>query len=96
MISKDDLEHLKRLARLELGDEETKTITRDLGAILGYIDTLKEANVEGVSEMTHALDVKNITRDDEVTSETTLGGRDEIIAAFPEKNNDYLKVKAIL
>ena len=97
MISKEEIEHLKDLARVEFGEAETEKLAKDLGDILGYVEKLKDVDVSSVPEMTHASgDVKNVFRKDgEVTHE---GG--VIVDAFPEKfdagHGTYLKVKAIL
>ncbi|OGF61328.1 hypothetical protein A2662_00540 [Candidatus Giovannonibacteria bacterium RIFCSPHIGHO2_01_FULL_45_33] len=105
MISKEDIEHLKDLARVEFGEEETKKLTKDLGDILSYIDVLKEADVSGAGEATHAIDLKNVMRSDASSSEA-LAKEDEyevakdLIDSFPEKfdsgHGTYLKVKSIL
>jgi len=100
MISHKDIEHLKDLARVEFGERETNGLLKDLDSILGYIDTLKEANIDNVEETTHALDIKNIVRADksidtgEDEEEYTKEAR-SIIDSFPEKEKTHLKVKAI-
>jgi len=66
MISKEEIEHLKDLARVEFGAKETEKLAKDLDEILEYIDQLKKADVSNAPEMTHALEgVKNIVRKDE-------------------------------
>ena len=93
MISKEEIEHLKDLARVparrslgeggEFGEKETKKLAKDLGEILVYIDQLKEVDVVKVSEMTHALEgVKNVYRKDEgltrpITPSITLREEEE-------------------
>ncbi|KKT40844.1 MAG: Aspartyl/glutamyl-tRNA(Asn/Gln) amidotransferase subunit C [Candidatus Giovannonibacteria bacterium GW2011_GWA2_44_13b] len=119
MISKEDIEHLKDLARLpastdasqggEFGAKETEKLAGDLGAILAHIDSLKDADVSGVSEIAHAADLKNIFRADAPADSPRSGaaGLDnkyetagDLINAFPEKfeadHGTYLKVKSIL
>ncbi len=91
-ISRTDIDHLKHLARVEFGEKETEELSHDLGAILDYVGMLKEVDVTGVLETTHALDVKNITRTDEARDECDP---DPIIEAFPEKKGAYCKVKAL-
>lgn len=94
MISKEEIEHLKDLARVEFGAKETEKLAKDLGEILGYVDELKKVDVSGVAEMTHALEgVKNIMRSDSDKKSKLASG---LTDAFPEKENNYLKVQAIL
>ncbi len=96
MISKEEIEHLKDLARAEFSEKETERLARDLEDILGYIDTLKEADISNISEMTHSVDIKNIFRKDEAKFSFGSSIAEELIEAFPEKEGDYLKVKSIL
>lgn len=96
MISKEEIEHLKDLARVEFGEKETEKLAKDLGEILGYIDELKEADVSGVPEMTRALEwVKNVMRQDQEPKDASQPAPD-LITAFPEKEKNYLKVQPIL
>ena len=92
-ISKAEIEHLKDLARVGFNKKETEKLAKDLGEILGHVDELKKADISNVPEMTHALEgVKNVFRKDEEESHPPA----DLTGAFPEKENNYLKVKAIL
>ena len=108
-ISKAEIEHLKDLARVEFNKKETEKLAKDLGEILGHVDELKKADISNVPEMTHALEgvkaplssrhggitakaVKNVFRKDEDESHPPA----DLTGAFPEKENNYLKVKPIL
>lgn len=95
MISKDDIKHLKKLARIEFDAKETEALAKDLNAILDYMEILKDADISAVPEMTHAVEEKNIMRSDE-GMDTFVSSREDIVRVFPESSNDYLKVKAIL
>ena len=92
-ISKAEIEHLKDLARVGFNKKETEKLAKDLGEILGHVDELKKADISNVPEMTHALEgVKNVFRKDEEESHPPA----DLTGAFPEKENNYLKVKPIL
>lgn len=95
-ITKKDIEHLKKLARVEFGDAETEALMGDLERILGFVETLKEVDVSGAPEMTHAGTQKNIFRKDENPREFNEELVGKLISAFPEKEKTYLKVKAVL
>lgn len=105
MISKEDIDHLKDLARVEFGEKETEKLAKDMGDILGYIDILKEARVEGASDIISTSELKNVFRADASapSSAKVSEGEEsprELIDAFPEKTETehgaYLKVKSIL
>lgn len=90
------VEHLKKLARVEFGEKETEALAGDLEGILNYVETLKEVDIEGVSEVTHAADLKNVFRKDENPREFNEELVSKLISAFPEGEKTYLRVKAVL
>jgi aspartyl-tRNA(Asn)/glutamyl-tRNA(Gln) amidotransferase subunit C len=65
-ITKKDVEIIANLARLGLTDDEIGHFQGQLGAVLGYIEKLKDLDVTQVVPMAHALDMKNVARPDEV------------------------------
>lgn len=94
MISKEEIEHLKDLARADFDVKETEKLAKDLGEILSYVEELKGADVSSAPEMTHALEgVKNIFRADLNKQSESAG---DLINAFPKKEKNYLKVQSIL
>ena len=64
-LTASDVRWVAHLARLELSEAELQTMTRQLSAILEYVDQLKQVNTDGVEPMAHALPVHNVFRDDE-------------------------------
>ena len=95
MISKEEVQHIAKLARLELTEKEVTKMQKDLSAILDYVDLLKKAPASSKTTAGKAekLDL-SCTRGDEVVSGYDI--RDELIAAAPDKKDDYIKVKQIL
>ena len=65
-ISKEEVEHVARLARLDLSDAEVDKMTSQLDTILQYVAKLDELDTTGVAVTTHTQDVINAFRDDEV------------------------------
>ncbi len=107
MISKEDIEHLKDLARVEFGEKETEALAKDFGSILGYVEKLNEVDVSNVPEAAYAHELSNIERKDSDTGYAATSMNDEetsgnLIKGFPEKekiadaHGYYLKVKNIL
>ena len=93
MISKEEVEHIAKLSRLELSENEIGKMQKDLSEILDYFDLLKKAPKP--EKMVEAAGDLRTTRKDEVLQrDTSLAER--IIAAAPDKKDDYIKVKAIL
>ncbi len=85
-----DVENLAELARLELTEEEKGEILKDMGGILAYVGQIEALDVEVSPE----YQVKNVWRED--NTEDRDFSRDLIIEQFPDKQDDFLKVKKIL
>lgn len=60
-----DIDHLATLSRLALTPEEKATFAAQLGDIVGYIEKLKEVNVDGVEPTAHATPIFNVLQADE-------------------------------
>jgi aspartyl-tRNA(Asn)/glutamyl-tRNA(Gln) amidotransferase subunit C len=92
MILKEEVEHIAKLARLELSKEEVEKMQKDLSAILDYFNLLKSASApkRGSSGKTKKA---NVLRKDEAIS--SHGIADKLISSAPDKKDDYIKVKAI-
>ena len=92
MISKEEVEHIAKLARLELTEKEVAKMQKDLTEILDYFNLLK--NVPEIKEAAVAYAKASALRKDEAVSNHNTA--DKIIAASPDKKDGYIKVKAIL
>lgn len=95
MISKDEVKRIAKLARLELTEKEIEKMQKDLSAILDYFELLKRAprkDAEFYAE-TRGKTANEFRKDEVVSSHDII---DELIAAVPDKKDDYIKVKAIL
>mgnify|MGYP002636080371 CR=1 FL=1 len=61
-----DIHYVANLARLELTETEEKEFGDQLGDVLGYIEKLKEVDVEGIEPTAHPMPLVNVMRDDEI------------------------------
>jgi aspartyl-tRNA(Asn)/glutamyl-tRNA(Gln) amidotransferase subunit C len=91
-INKEELEHLAKLARLELEPDEEEKLLADLGNILDHFKELQELDTANVSPMTGGTDLKNVFRDDTERESTNRGAGSD---AFPESKDGYLKVPPV-
>ena len=94
-ITKKDVEHVARLARLSLTEEEKELYTAQLGTILGYIEKLQQLNTDNVTPMTHIIPMTNVWRED-IMEAGSLGSPEEILANAPEREGPFFKVKKII
>lgn len=95
MISREEVHRLRKLARIEISEEEEGKLQKDLEAILGYIEKLKEVDVSGVAEMTHAAETENVFRNDQIGENGESGKNALITDQFPEEEAGYLRVKGV-
>jgi aspartyl-tRNA(Asn)/glutamyl-tRNA(Gln) amidotransferase subunit C len=64
MISRREVEHVARLARLHFDEEELARLQPELEQIIGYIDQLAELDLSGLKPTSHAVPLKNVLRPD--------------------------------
>src|SRR4029453_9964293 len=64
-ISREDVQHVARLARLELSEPELVRMQDELSHILAYIDKLLSVDPPGVDPPPHAVPLTNVMREDE-------------------------------
>ena len=96
-ITKDDVEKIAALARLELTPEETDSFTQQLGSILEYIDKLNELDTADVPPMSHCStagdDAEYARRDDAVTKSL---GQQTATENAPDAEAGYFKVPKVI
>jgi aspartyl-tRNA(Asn)/glutamyl-tRNA(Gln) amidotransferase subunit C len=92
-ISRQDIEKVALLARLELTEDELSRMTTELAQIVGYVDQLGEVNTDGIEPMAHAIEVKNVFREDAVAESLP---RDEALANAPHHDERGYLVPAVL
>ena len=100
MIAKEEVKHIAKLARLELTAEEVEKMQKDLSSILDYFNLLKKApkgKLDGQTLLRSFNDgaSEGQARKDESVI-TDHGVTKKIIESFPDKKDDYIKVKTIL
>ncbi len=92
MITIKDVEHVAKLARLELSEEEKEKFSKQLGDILKYVEQMNEVDTTGVEPMSHAIPMVNVMREDVVVSENT---KEELMANAPLKEDGFFRVPKI-
>jgi aspartyl-tRNA(Asn)/glutamyl-tRNA(Gln) amidotransferase subunit C len=92
-ITKEEVEKVAALARLELADQEVDQMTRQLDTILSYVAKLDELDTTGIPVTTHTQDVTNAFRDDVVQESLS---RDQALANAPRKSDKAFIVPKII
>lgn len=94
MITTKDIEHLATLARIKLEDSEKQELTKDIDAILSYVDEIKKATVDMEYTPTPGA-VHNIFRADEARV-LPAEDREGILKEAPQREGDFFAVKKII
>lgn len=92
-ITMQEVEHVARLARLELTPEEKERMLAQLDSILSYIDTLNELDTTAVEPTSHVLPMTNVFREDEVTPSLS---QEAVLANAPDRSDLFFRVPRIL
>ncbi len=93
MITKKDVEHAARLARLALSEEQKVNFTEQLGKILGYIEKLNQVDTSKVAPTAHPFASKTVWREDKTYRWSSA---EAILENAPEKEEAFFKVRKVI
>ena len=89
MLERAQVDHVARLARLELSDEEVDRMAVELAGVLEHISTISELDLDGVAPTSHVVAVENALRADEPRPSLT---RERALASAPAFADDGFAV----
>lgn len=93
-LTKKDIQHIAKLARLDLSAAEEERFSNQLSSILDYVSQLQEVDTAGVAYEYPVEGLRNITQEDAVMG-CDDDTRRRLLEAMPEKAGDFLKVKGV-
>jgi aspartyl-tRNA(Asn)/glutamyl-tRNA(Gln) amidotransferase subunit C len=93
MITREDVEHVAELARLELTAAEKEQFVTQLNHILTYFEKLNELDTTGIEPTSHVLPMSNVLREDEVRPSLE---REMVLQNAPEESHFFFKVPRII
>lgn len=92
-LSKEEVEHVALLARLDLTEDEKQRYTEELNQILGHFGTLDQLDTEGVPPTSHVIPMTNVFRKDEVRLSLPV---EAVIANAPDATDDSFRVPRVV
>ncbi len=92
-ITREQVLHVAKLARLKLSEEEEKTYARQLDEILAYVDKMSELDTKSVEPTAHVIPLETAYREDRVIP--SLDPEDSLSNA-PERSGSFFKVPKII
>ena len=93
MLTREEVLHVARLARLHLTEEELERMRAQLDAILAYVDKLRELDVEGVEPTSHAVPLVDVMRDDALAP---CLPQEAALANAPDRDGEFFRVPRII
>ena len=92
-LSIKEVEHIAKLARLHLSDEDAILYSQQMSDILDYVEKLQAVDTDGVEETSQVTGLINVMREDKI-EESNIS--DELVECAPEHGDGYIKVPKIL
>jgi aspartyl-tRNA(Asn)/glutamyl-tRNA(Gln) amidotransferase subunit C len=92
-ITREEVLHVARLARLALSESDAERLRGELGDILDYIRQLDSLDTANVVPTSHAVEMGTPFRDDAVQP---FGDKESILANAPDRFEDYFRVPRII
>jgi aspartyl-tRNA(Asn)/glutamyl-tRNA(Gln) amidotransferase subunit C len=92
-ITREDVEHIARLARLKFSEEDQERFASQLAKIVEYVEKLNELKTEGVAPTAHVIPLKNVTRPDELRPSLA---REKILKLAPRSGEGFVKVPKVI
>jgi aspartyl-tRNA(Asn)/glutamyl-tRNA(Gln) amidotransferase subunit C len=92
-ISRAEVEHVSRLARLALSDQELDAIRQDMDKILDYVEQLNQLDTAGIIPTAHAVPMENAFREDVIRPGFT---REQALANAPDPDPSGFRVPRVI
>ena len=98
MLSDTELEHIAKLARITVADNDKERLKKDLSAVLDYVKKLDQADTSGVEPLYQTTGLVNATRSDEPRGEFPMSKKLEklLLGQALDRKERFVKVKSIL
>lgn len=93
MLTREAVERVAHLSRLEFTEEELTEQFAQLQSIIEMMDSLSEIDTEGVAPLNHVMDIENVFREDTVHESM---GTEKVLANAPEENENMFQVPKIV
>ena len=92
-ITTKDVEHVAKLARLQVSEADMGPLTEQLNAILKYAEKLNELDTDGVEPTSHPMPLSNVMREDDVRPSWPI---ESVLKNAPDEEEGQFKVPAVL
>ena len=92
-LSREEVLHIARLARLGLSEDEVEKAREQLSNILENFEVLQQVDTTDVPPTAQSITLQNVMKDDEATTSLPPS---EILANAPKKDGEFFRIHAVL
>ncbi len=92
-LSREEVLHIARLARVALTEEEITRMSEQLSNLLEHFEALQEVDTEGVPPTTQSVTLQSVMREDEIKPSLP---QEDVLANAPRREGDCFRVRAVL
>ncbi|WP_342540394.1 Asp-tRNA(Asn)/Glu-tRNA(Gln) amidotransferase subunit GatC [Heyndrickxia sp. FSL K6-6286] len=92
-ITKEQVNHVANLARLEFDEEQIEKFTKQLDDIISLAESLNELDTTNVEPTSHVLDIRNVLREDKAKPGLP---REEVLKNAPDQKDGQFRVPSII
>ncbi len=92
-LSREEVLHITRLARVGLAEAEVNKLSEQLSNILEHFEVLQQVDTTDVPPTAQSIDLLNVLKDDEVAASLP---QSQVLANAPRKEGDFFRVRAVL
>ncbi len=92
-ISKEEVRHIAKLARLSFTEAEEDVLSHEMSQILDYVSTLNKVDTSNVEPMTHVHDLGQVVRSDSVKERIT---HEDALQNAPDTDGEYFRVPKVI
>ena len=93
MINRQEVQHMAKLARIGLSDQEISSLQEQLSNILEAFEALKNVNTDDIPPADHLVALTNVTRADDPAPSTP---KEDVLFNAPLREGDLFRVRAVL
>jgi len=93
ILTPEQVQHVAKLARLAIPQDRLGKVAEQLGSILEYVEQIKQADVEGVEPMAHAMRLTNVLREDVVQPALSTQA---VLQNAPDTDGPFFKVPKVI
>ena len=92
-LSREDVLHIAKLARLGLDESEINKLQEQLSNILDNFEILQQVDTDNVIPTSHSIQLQNVLKEDEVTDSLPAN---DVLSNAPHREGDFFRIRPVL